>query len=163
MFPFSWHFLLSLALLVYLLYCSIICKIGCSYFSSDTESVWVLLTESVDKVKKEWKSKYSKFLENSKERRCELSTENGVPLDHRGRPSILLDRLTVGWTKKDVGVLWDRATDMRGEVVPVIGVSGSGKTRFLYELLAEKWGFFGQLQPEEMVGQKISPVSLNTG
>ncbi|KAG0564131.1 hypothetical protein KC19_8G085700 [Ceratodon purpureus] len=89
----------------------------------------------------EWKSDYSEFLRKSKEKRCELSTENGVPLDHRGRPSILYDRLTAGWTK-DVPALWERAHNPSNDLVPVIGVSGSGKTRFLYELLAEKWGFF---------------------
>ncbi|KAG0564113.1 hypothetical protein KC19_8G083900 [Ceratodon purpureus] len=98
-------------------------------------------SESVDKVVNEWKSDYSEFLRKAIHERCELSTANGVPLDHRGRPSILYDQLTAGWTK-DVTALWERAEKPSNDLVPVIGVSGSGKTRFLYELLAEKWGFF---------------------
>jgi hypothetical protein len=37
-------------------------------------------------------------------------------------------------------------------VVQVIGVSGSGKTWFLYELLVGKWGFFWTAKTKENSG-----------
>jgi hypothetical protein len=107
-----------------------------------TESVWVLLTDSVLWVMEAWKSRFGlKFLGSFKEKGYKLSEPNGVPVDHRGRPSILLHKSIDGWTK-DVCDLWEQVEDDSSGLVPVIGVSGSGKTRFLYELLAEKWGFF---------------------
>ncbi|KAG0590547.1 hypothetical protein KC19_1G108200 [Ceratodon purpureus] len=95
----------------------------------------------------EWRSKCSGLFEEFRRNERRLPTLNGdpegVPRNHAGFPAILLHKLSARWTR-DSKALWTKVDDPSSGVVPVVGVSGCGKTRFLYEVLASpgKWGFY---------------------
>ena len=104
--------------------------------------MWILLAGWVRERFGEWRSKWvSGLFEGFRSKQRRLQTSKGVPLNHVGSPAILLHKLSDCWTQDSVD-LWDKVNDPSPGVVPVVGVSGCGKTRFLYEVLAGKWGFY---------------------
>ncbi|EFJ13016.1 hypothetical protein SELMODRAFT_424880 [Selaginella moellendorffii] len=122
-------------------------------------------SRSLDAIFGEWKLAYGDFITKFLQQGgLGVQPQWGVPVGFDGRPSILFHKLQDRWTSdSDAWKLLDYTLrSKKSGCIPLMGVSGCGKTRTVFEILAANWGFFWTASSKRNGGSQDMALVGNT-